>query len=211
MMRTILLVTALLFLFTADAAAQDVPDQILGAPRAAQPNELTPDDEAKRKEYANAYYKRCMSVPTEGFTEATTDMTCMCHTVHMLKALKTPELELMGTGKGPVAVNPTRLAVEVYAPCVEFGIVDLEEDNCYESYNVKLVGDTQEKYDGICDCFTRGVGQLVRETAVPQLAAIAAQPQGVKDPFYDIMRSSSYVGERNALLKSCIAAFYNPK
>ena len=88
---------------------------------------LTPDDKAKRTEYANGYYKRCMSVPTPGFSEATTDMTCMCNTVHMLKALKTPELELMGTGKGPVAVNPRRLAVEVYAPCVEFGIVDLEE------------------------------------------------------------------------------------
>lgn len=210
MKRIMMIITALLCLAAFPAAAQDVPDQVLGAPDSLQSNELAAGDKAKRTEYANAYYKRCMSVPTQGFSEATTDMTCMCHTVHMLKALKTPELELMGTGKGPVAVNPKRLAVEVYAPCVEFGIVDMERDACYDEDNVKLVADTQEKYDGICDCFARGIGQLMRETAVPQMAALAEQPQGVQDPFYDIMRSSSYRRERSLLLEQCVQAFYDP-
>ena len=204
------IITALLCLAT-PVAAQDVPDQVLGAPQAMQSTELAPNDKAKRTEYANAYYKRCMSVPTEGFSEATTDMTCMCNTVHMLKALKTPELELMGTGKGTVAVNPKRLAIEVYAPCVEFGIVDIEQNACYEEFNVKLVADTQEKYDGICDCFAQGIGKMVRETAVPQMAAIAEQPQGVLDPFYDIMRTGFYRRERSMLLEQCVQTFYDPQ
>lgn len=191
----------------APVMAQPAPDQVLGAPDARQGSELSPDDKVQRTEYANGYYSRCMSVPQKTFTEATTDMTCMCHTVHMLKALKTPELELMGTGKGPVAVNPKRLAVEVYAPCVEFGIVDLEEDTCYDDYRVKEASGSQEEYEAICDCFTRGIGQVVRETAMPQLAAIAEQPQGVQDPYYDIMRSSNYIRERNRLLEQCIQSY----
>ena len=211
MMRLILIITALIFIAATPAAAQDVPEQVLGAPQAAQAGELTTDDKAKRTEYANGYYKRCMSIPNDVFSEATKDMTCMCNTVHMLKALKLPELQLMGTGKGPVAVNPTRLAVEVYAPCIEFGIVDMEEQACYDDENVKLVSDTQEKYDGICDCFTRGIGQMVRETAVPQMAAIAAEPQGVKDPIYDVMRSAEYRLERNTILEKCISDFFSPQ
>jgi hypothetical protein len=128
----------------------------------------------------------------------------------MLKALKTPELEVMGTGKGTVNVNPKRLNVEVYAPFVEFAIMELEQARCYASQMVKETAQTQEQYDGMCDCYTEELGRSVRQTAVPQLSAIAEEPQGVTDPVNDIMNSYNHMRERHQILKACVDR-YDPR
>lgn len=178
-------------------------DDVLGAP-VQKPGELQQKD-SRRTEFANMYYKRCMSVPTPDISPATQDMTCMCHTVHMVDTLEISELELMGTGKGNMSVNPKRLNVGVYAPCVEFAIVEIEENRCYTDRrvtgNVKFEG----QISSVCDCMAENIGQMVRETAVPQVDALNARPHGLyEDPVSAIRSSYVFTKERNRILRACL-------
>ena len=196
-------IAVILLSLSATASAQDVlPDKVLpDAPQSA--DELQAED-SKRVGYANMYYKRCMSVPMPDVGKATQDLTCMCHTVHMVKALKMPELELMGTGEGNMNVNPTRLNVDVYAPCVEFAITEIETNNCYTDRAVTSRAKNQTQFESVCDCVGDNIAALVRETAVPQMAALQSEPPGVTDPVQSIRGSYAFAKERLRIRQECI-------
>jgi hypothetical protein len=209
MKKIILPVLAVILIaLAAPAGAQDVlPDKVL--PDAARNTDELQAEDSKRVDYANMYYKRCMSVPMPDVGPATQDLTCMCHTVHMVKALKMPELELMGTGKGSMNVNPIRLNVDVYAPCVEFAITEIETNNCYSDRAVTSRAKNQTQFESVCDCIGDNIATVVRETAVPQIAAIQSEPQGVTDPVQSIRRSYAFAQERLRIRQECINEYIN--
>lgn len=209
-MKTCALIIAFMLLFTTSpflsaASAQETANDVLpSVSRSA--NELQTED-GRRTTYANMYYRRCMAQPMGQLSEATQDMTCMCHSVHMIKALEIPELELLATGKGSLNVNPRRMNVGVYAPCIEFAIAELEREECYDSDDIRSIIRSENEYQNVCDCIVAGLEGYLRETSVPHVEALTARPQGLRDPIGEIRTSYEFAKERGRLRYECANTF----
>lgn len=189
-------------------AAYAQADDVLPVPRTELlTQELTANDEQIRATYANQYYQRCINVRNDTVSEAARHDTCMCHSVHMLRHLLTPELETLATGRGRVSVNRTRLLPQVYAPCLEFNFAERELAACYESRNVRRMSRTQEAYDGICNCVSARMVDFLREAAEPLMASLIAAAPWIEDAEYEMNRSPGYMRERAAAFRDCINLF----
>jgi hypothetical protein len=201
----ICVVALLAVVMPVQARAQDV----LGTPRAGTAgSNLLETDEARRVQYGNLYYNRCALNKTPGISGVAHDDMCMCHTVHMVKHLRTEELQVMGTGKGLYEVNKKRLYPKVYGPCMEFIIRETEEQRCYDLTRVKDAVRTQEQYHAVCQCVGQKMAEMVRETAEPQLEALMQSHYQVDDPYEAVMNSSSYLRERSHIITDCMRPVY---
>lgn len=178
---------------------------VLGTPHAGAPGSgLLETEEARRTQYANMYYNRCALNKMPGISGVAHDETCMCHTVHMVKYLRTEELEVMGTGKGAYDVNKARLFPKVYGPCLEFIAREWEEQACYDMTRVKDAVRTQQEYEAVCQCVGERIAEMLRETAEPQLEAMMQSHFRVDDPYDAVMNSSSYLRERSHIITACM-------
>jgi hypothetical protein len=200
-----LLILTLMLLICAAGFGPAQAQDVLGLPLASgRGNELLQTDEVLRTQYANQYYNRCMIQRTPGISGMAQDETCMCHTVHMVKHLRTEELQLMGTGRGPVSVNNKRLFAQVYAPCMEFIVAEMEEQACYDVTRVKDTVRTQEQYESTCTCVGENIARSLRETAPAQMEAIMVRNPAITDATKAIMSSADYNRERVAIISQCL-------
>ena len=202
-MRRLAFVLLAFMTLTCGFPAQAQEDVLSATPQA---DVMTPKDELDRKKYSEEYYQRCMQRPLPNLSSEAQDQMCMCHMVHMLRYLKTPEIETMGTGKGKVTVNPKRLLPQVYAPCLEFQIEEEERENCYDSNTVKDVVLTQNAYDAACACVTEGIVGMVRETAQP-LTEMLMSMGTVRDLYTTFTGSMEYTQERQKIYRRCINTY----
>ncbi|MBU0858395.1 MAG: hypothetical protein KJ667_00505 [Alphaproteobacteria bacterium] len=206
MIRLIALTFMLLVCATGFAPAQ--AQDVLGLPSTdGRGNELLKTDEVLRTQYANQYYNRCAIQRTPGISGAAQDETCMCHTVHMVEHLRTEELQLMGTGKGPVSVNNKRLFTQVYAPCMEFVVSEIEEKACYDVTRVKDAVRTKEQYEATCMCVGQNIARSLRETASIQMEAMMVRNPGITDATQAIMSSPEYSRERATIISQCLRTY----
>lgn len=205
-MRLGVLFLMFLALWPVPARAQQDVLSLPGVSSSAS-RELLTDEQDKRAQYANQYYHRCSLQRFGDISAYAQDETCMCHAVHMIHHLRIEEMEVMGTGKGRYNVNRAVLLPQVYGPCMEFIVQEVEEQACYEMNRVRSFVRTQEEYQGVCKCAAREMAAMVRETASAQLAAMLARKMTVEDPYESIMRSESYQRERSKIITSCMKPY----
>jgi hypothetical protein len=163
------------------------------------------DENTLRKNYAFKYYERCNAVKIEGHSQQAQDDTCMCQAVHMMEYLRTPELEVMATGKGNVNVNNERLIPHVYAPCFEFYVEEQEYASCLKNKRVTRLNITGSRAHAVCECAKLEIANASRELAPAMLDyRIKRYPDIANRPFEYFIQSEEMSNERNKAVMHCI-------
>ncbi|MDP7142472.1 MAG: hypothetical protein QF692_04625 [Alphaproteobacteria bacterium] len=174
LIRSILLVTALLAFAPVSASAQTA---------------ISP-------EQAYSYYQNCTSTRDPNISGETQDIFCKCTAMKMQSDFYVEDMVMMQGDSDPARKAINKMLLNVYAPCMEFPVRDLIFKRCIENeYNVQK---------DICECLANRMADYTASSARKYLSDILKNDPNITDPMGPIVNHPKFIQHEKRTALACI-------
>jgi hypothetical protein len=176
--------------------AQPIPQAV---PEAAAPA-AAPAEETIES-FAERYMQNCLKKQDPVLKGEALRMLCACSASKLQEKMTVEEVKAMMTDTPEGLAQRNRMAVHVYAPCMEYPAKALMMSRC-EAYKENL--SKAQNGEAICACFANNMALYTSANAQTVMAQqLMANPHET-DPLGAFMNSAEYKKQTDATLVSCV-------
>ena len=156
------------------------------------------------KEMGNNYYNNCMTKSDPRLTPQSQKELCACTVVKMMEAMTVEELMVMSQESQDGRLMLNKMLTQVYAPCMEYPVYDLVEDNCIKDPKIAAVGNTTLSKKKLCGCVARKTGKWFADEGRGLMTALLEQDPNITDPISPVMESKPFNDAAFNNLRLCL-------
>ncbi len=156
------------------------------------------------REMGKQYYQNCISRRNYVMTEDTQEMLCTCTAAKMMETMTLEDMQIMvmNTQEGRIALN--EMLINVYAPCMEFPIQDLIQDQCVNDPSITAMS---KRPVALCDCLALDVADYIATNGPNVLREVLAKDPNITDPLGPMMSSPTFQKQAQESTMACIKKY----
>jgi len=148
------------------------------------------------KAQAQKFYEACATNRDERMSTKTQDAFCQCSARGYYKHITQEDLTDLRTDDQRQRNAMNKLALELYAPCMEHPIRDMVYNKCTK--------DAYQAGQKICRCMATKMANYTATRAQAELATILKNNPNVSDPLHAITHSKAYEAQEKRIVMQCI-------
>ncbi len=186
---------------TQQQAPQTAPQQAPAAPEAP----AAASGEAETMEdFAERYNENCMKKKDPVLKGEPLRMLCACSASKLQEAMTVAEVKAMMTDTPEGLTQRNRMAIHVYAPCMQYPVRAMLYNNCAE--NKEVLG--QYKNAGqICTCMADDMADFIQKNGPTMLAQNLANNPNDPDPLAQLMQGKAFQSRTQASFMACVGRY----
>lgn len=193
----------------APATVQDMPSVPEAMPPAAAPPETSSMPPATQStetiaDFAERYNQNCLKKKDPVLKGDSLRMLCACSASKLQDAMTVEEVKAMMTDTPEGLAQRNRMAVHVYAPCMEYPTRALILHSC-KQHEEKMKNIA--KAGSICGCMADGMAIYTAANAPPVLAKSLADNPNDTDPLGKFMNSTEFQAQAQTTYMACVQKF----
>lgn len=185
------------------SAQQQAPQ---AAPQAATPEAPAAGDapEETMESFAERYNENCMKKKDPVLKGEPLRMLCACSASKLQEAMTVAEVKAMMTDTPEGLTQRNRMAIHVYAPCMQYPVRAMLYNNCSE--NKEVLG--QYKNAGqICTCMADDMADFIQKNGPTMLAQNLANNPNDPDPLAQLMQGKDFQSRTQASFMACVGRY----
>lgn len=144
------------------------------------------------KEETEKFYNNCLENPLLPSSQETDTAFCACSTSHLQKWFEEPSNETDFLKSPAKELDKNVLMAKIYGPCLFIPVYEMNYYKCLDSSKHNYFMKNNDELEFVCNCIAEGTESYFKNFAQPYLEMRLLQQRDIKDPVYDIMKSTEY-------------------
>ncbi len=176
------------------------------APQTSAPEAPAATDAAGEtmESFAERYNENCMKKKDPVLKGEPLRMLCACSASKLQESMTVAEVKAMMTDTPEGLTQRNRMAIHVYAPCMQYPVRAMLYNNCAE--NKEVLGQYKNASQ-ICTCMADDMADFIQKNGPTMLAQNLANNPNDPDPLAQLMQGKDFQSRTQASFLACVGRY----
>jgi hypothetical protein len=177
---------------------------VAATPAPPAPEAATGAEPETMESFAERYNQNCLKKTDAVLKGEPLRMLCACSASKLQETMTVDEVKLMMTDTPEGLAQRNRMAINVYAPCMEYPVRAMLYHNCAEN---KDVLSKYKNADQICTCMADDMADFTQKNGPDMLRQNLAANPNDPDPLSGLMQGKAFQDRTQASFLACVGRF----